>query len=485
MKIKQVFFIAIIFLFIVFLSFQELSNDLLFNQADAYSYVKELASLEYKGRKPSTEGNIKALDFAQNILMQNNYNVIRQPFNAIVPFLEEVPILELVDENGATIKSFTHRVDFRETLSGYSAEGDGNLKYIIDGKSVYDIKGSIYKNSVVVVNNDYNGRAEQDLIYIKANVKALLIPTSNNNVKRATGFPGFDKSSYLGKNEKIVKFLITYDVYDTLRSKCESIDENLFVSNSVNLKFSSKVSFKNVQTENLIAYFKDADLNDKKNTKNYLGFSAHIDHLGKDPNGLYFPGALDNASGTAFTIEIAKVLSKYKEKLSIIPIILLFNAEENGLCGSYHFVKNPIINLNKLQIINSDMVGSKIPVSYTLNYYQGNKNNHPAKNFAIQLRSFGARNNFSLSLDHLSSNTDHYFFNQAGYNAVSFNQLPEQHYHTYYDDIEQVDEKELGNYGRFIESFIKENYFIKNQSFPIIYILVFLFSFLLFFKKEK
>lgn len=171
---------------------------------------------------------------------------------------------------------------------------------------------------------------------------------------------------------------------------------------------------------------------------------------------------------------MAAVLANYKEKLTINPIIILFNAEENGLCGSYHFVNSKFLDLLKLKLINFDMVAAEEPVSYNLLFYQGKKPNHPAKEFAIKLNSFGAQNNFKFYIDNISSNTDHYYFNERGYCAISLNQFPESFYHTYKDTFDKVSQRGLDELGKFIENFVLENYTIKNQSFFNLYFLLLL-----------
>ncbi|NMC67727.1 MAG: Zn-dependent exopeptidase M28 [Spirochaetales bacterium] len=474
-KLKGLLLILLL-LTVLFLSFQSLTQTYIFNSSQAYSHVIDLSSPEYEGRKPSTEGNLKALAYAEKLLNDSGFETIRQSFSALVPFIEDKPVFELLDENGQIIKCYIHRKDYKEVLSGYAAGGSVNSKFIIDGKSVYDLKSKIFNDSIVIVNNDYNGKADQDLAYIKAKVKAILIPYSTESILKASGYPGYDKSSFLSKKDKIIKIYITYDVFTQLKSKCKQIEENLFVSENSKINLSLSLSFKNVKTENIIARLKNEKINTSTNDFAYLGFSAHIDHLGKDPDGSYFPGALDNASGVAFVLEMAKVLANYKDILTVNPLIILFNAEENGLCGSEYFVHSNFMNLLKLNLINFDMVASEEPVSYNLLFYQGNKSNHPAKEFALKIRSFGANNDFKFILDNLSSNTDHYPFNEAGYTAASLNQFPESFYHTYNDTVDKVSASGLDQLGKFMEKFILENYTVKKQSLYNIYFVIFILT---------
>lgn len=80
---------------------------------------------------------------------------------------------------------------------------------------------------------------------------------------------------------------------------------------------------------------------------------GHFDSVGKD-----FAGADDNASGTAATLEIARVLKTYANKHTLR--FFLTNGEELGLLGAEHYAQTlqdsgQIKNL-KL-VINMDMVG--------------------------------------------------------------------------------------------------------------------------------
>lgn len=485
-KTKNLFFVIVIIAFAFLLSFQAVTQSYIFNPQKTFSIVQDLASAEYEGRKPGTEGNIKSLNYSEKLLNSYGYDVIRQPFNALVPVLEQTPVFEIIDSSNNVMISYIHRKDFKEALGGYSSDGDVTGKLLVDNRNSMDIKGKIFKDSIVIADNDYRGYAQQDLGYIKANVKAIIIPTTDKNIQKASGFPGYDKSQYLNKKEKIVKIYVTYDVFYKLKSYCKQVEEGISASENIKLHISMPIKFKTVETENIVAVLKGTNLNDKNNNKNFLGFSAHIDHLGKDPNGNYFPGALDNASGVAFALEMAKVLSDYKDKLTVNPLIILFNGEENGLLGSYKFVNSGLMDLNKLQLINADMVASSEPVVYNLLFYQGNKPNHPAKNFALLIRSFAAQNNFKFSIENTSGNTDHYYFNEKGYAAVSFNQFPEEFYHTYNDTADKVSEQEFDLLGKLIEGFIITNYTLKNQSINIIYVfsLILLFSFSLKTKKE-
>ncbi len=103
----------------------------------------------------------------------------------------------------------------------------------------------------------------------------------------------------------------------------------------------------------------------------FIVLGAHYDHVGYGylggampaNQGLLHPGADDNASGTAALLILAQHLKDYYHALpentdarSIL--FLSFSAEEMGLLGSAHFVKNsPIDAASIYTMINIDMVG--------------------------------------------------------------------------------------------------------------------------------
>lgn len=80
---------------------------------------------------------------------------------------------------------------------------------------------------------------------------------------------------------------------------------------------------------------------------------AHMDSVGRD-----FAGADDNASGTAVLMEMARVLSTYKNQKTIR--FFVTNGEESGLLGAEHYVKTLKSSgrIKELALaINMDMVG--------------------------------------------------------------------------------------------------------------------------------
>ena len=88
--------------------------------------------------------------------------------------------------------------------------------------------------------------------------------------------------------------------------------------------------------------------------------SAHYDHLGR-VNGQVYPGADDNASGTASVLGIAATFDSLARQ-GIRPrrsiLFVLFSGEEGGLVGSNYFVAHFPMPLNPIVCdLNADMMG--------------------------------------------------------------------------------------------------------------------------------
>jgi aminopeptidase YwaD len=83
---------------------------------------------------------------------------------------------------------------------------------------------------------------------------------------------------------------------------------------------------------------------------------AHYDHLGRS-GGVVYPGADDNASGTAVVLELARVFAAAGGTARAL-VFVLFSGEEIGLLGSRHYVRNPAVPIERtVAMVNFDMVG--------------------------------------------------------------------------------------------------------------------------------
>ena len=85
---------------------------------------------------------------------------------------------------------------------------------------------------------------------------------------------------------------------------------------------------------------------------------AHRDHFGR-PGGVVFPGADDNASGTAVILEVARALAKVGLRPSRTILFVSFSGEERDLLGSRLYTSRPVVPLNSVKtMINVDHAGA-------------------------------------------------------------------------------------------------------------------------------
>jgi Peptidase family M28 len=85
---------------------------------------------------------------------------------------------------------------------------------------------------------------------------------------------------------------------------------------------------------------------------------AHRDHFGR-PAGLWFPGADDNASGTAVVLEVARALGKLGLRPERTILFVSFSGQERDVLGSRLYTSRPVIPLDSTRaMVNIDHVGA-------------------------------------------------------------------------------------------------------------------------------
>lgn len=113
-----------------------------------------------------------------------------------------------------------------------------------------------------------------------------------------------------------------------------------------------------VKTEVITSHNVAARLEGSKHPDETVVYSAHWDHIGvgkPDANGdTIFNGALDNASGTASLVELARGFAKGPRPERSV-LFLAVTAEEKGLLGSEYYATHPLYPLAKtVAVINMD-----------------------------------------------------------------------------------------------------------------------------------
>lgn len=143
---------------------------------------------------------------------------------------------------------------------------------------------------------------------------------------------------------------------DQLRASAESVDFRP-VPLGVTLSIELTADVRTQDTANVLGMLpgSDPDLRDE-----VLIYMAHHDHLGMsaerniDGDNIY-NGAIDNASGTAALLAMAKAFTQLKQRPRRSILFAAVSAEEQGLLGSKHFASDPPISAARLAaVINMD-----------------------------------------------------------------------------------------------------------------------------------
>ena len=121
--------------------------------------------------------------------------------------------------------------------------------------------------------------------------------------------------------------------------------------------FHIKNTLRTIDSQNVIAKLEGSDPTLKNE---YVVYSAHWDHLGKDDtakgDGIY-NGAIDNASGVATVLEIAEGFTKLATPPKRSVLFLMLTGEEKGLLGAKYYAEHPLYPVAKtLADINIDGV---------------------------------------------------------------------------------------------------------------------------------
>lgn len=128
---------------------------------------------------------------------------------------------------------------------------------------------------------------------------------------------------------------------------------------SFDMPFTARIhnatKLEDVKSPNVVAKLEGRDPSLKNE---FVAFTAHLDHLGTgEPvkGDRIYNGALDNASGSAVLVELARAFSSLKSRPRRSILFLAVTAEEAGLLGSDYFAHYPTVPKKDIVAdINSD-----------------------------------------------------------------------------------------------------------------------------------
>ena len=214
-----------------------------------------------------------------------------------------------------------------------------------------------------------------------------------------------------------------------------------------------------IQTRNVIGVLEGSD---PKLKDEYVVITGHYDHVGQKDQFI-FRGADDNASATAAVIAMAEAFAANpRPKRSLV--FLVFEAEEDGLLGAFHYVNNPIVPLDRtVAVLNMDMIGrdEDSPTWNTRAADNRNGVNIVGTLYNPDLRRVVETENqkIGLKLDYKTdaddregwfSRSDHYPFAVKGVPMVFFNTGEHPDYHTAQDTWDRINYPKMEKITRLV-----------------------------------
>jgi hypothetical protein len=200
-------------------------------------------------------------------------------------------------------------------------------------------------------------------------------------------------------------------------------------------------------SKNVVGFVEGSD---PKLKDQYILVCAHFDHLGKVKN-VYFPGANDNASGTATVLYLANYFKNNPTKRSII--FACFAGEEVGFLGSGNFIKSFTEPLKKIKyVMNLDMVG---------NYNEGGlciMGTETSKLLDLIVKKISNKEHIKTNNSDLLflNGSDHYLFYSKNIPFLCFNTgMDSENYHRPKDIANHIDFRGMDTVAKFVQTVIE------------------------------
>ncbi len=198
-------------------------------------------------------------------------------------------------------------------------------------------------------------------------------------------------------------------------------------------------------TQNVVGFVPGTEQPDS-----FIVFTAHYDHLGRMGRNSIFPGAHDNASGTALMLHLAAYFAANPQPYSIA--FMAFSAEEAGLIGSRYYTEHPLFPLEQIRfLVNLDMTGNARDGITVVNATD------QKEAFGL-LQKINEEGGFLKAVNERSqaANSDHYFFSQKGVPAVFIYGLGAKgHYHDIYDKASELSLEKIDQLALLLIDFAK------------------------------
>ncbi|NQT80286.1 MAG: M20/M25/M40 family metallo-hydrolase [Candidatus Aminicenantes bacterium] len=354
-----------------------------FDEQKAWSYIKVLACDCMQGRKSGQPGAVKAEGYIASKFKEwglepaGDNGTYFQNFTIEHRNIAEGVKFEVITEKAR--RDFYYREDWR--VQRYSGSGHYTAELVFIGYGIHapekkydDYDGVDVKGKLVVFTTGSPKKLAKKLeeeAKMENRIKAaqehgalgiiVFRPPSSQSryfgvrTKKELYKPNF---VILSIEDKVINFIFkelkteTRLLFQKIESeaKPQSLETGVKAFVSVSAIFDEKRA-----TRNVLAKITGSD---KKLRNEYIVIGAHMDHLGIGPMGDIYNGANDNASGTAVTMEIARVMKNSLPKPKRTVVFALWAGEEQGLLGSRHYADHAAYPIEKTIVnFNMDMVG--------------------------------------------------------------------------------------------------------------------------------
>lgn len=346
-----------------------------FNALEVKSDIDYFSSKVFKGRLAGTDENNMISQYIKSRFkkyklqpFKGNYSLSFKTWypNKIV---NEQPYLKVADKVGKTLFEFKYGEDYKEDMLNFRTN---SLSFNKDNSPMF------YTNTLQVVKDQ--------------NPYIFFVPEKDDLSFR---------SSFVKESSYDLYTMVTKDTLESLRNEIDKGNR---------IEYYIPYEVKETALENVIGVIKG--INPKLPP---IILSAHFDHVGYDLNNNIYYGALDNASGISFVLELCKYLQSLGTPTRDI-IFIGFNAEEFGCLGSKAFVEKYSAELQGSKVFNFDMIGGSSSIPLCI---MGSKLDTSSTPFIASVSAACSAEN--IQYDNLFEDaSDHEYFRKYGIDAVTF-----------------------------------------------------------------
>ena len=375
------------------------------------THIKTLASDEFEGRAPGTIGETKTVEYLSSQFKQSGL----KPGNPNGTYFQEVPMVGFLTRpnielsvKGANVPinypdDFVHETprllpqislkNIEIVFAGYGiiapeygwddykqTDVRNKLVVVLSGEPLIADKTDVSKSDKTMFKGDlrtyYSTREFKYETARQKGAAAILVITDPEKQSTFSLFQTFARMEGLAlkpkssdKQSLALTGLITINTvrrifaaggkeFDEMQKTAQDKNFNA-VSANASANISIKSELREVKSKNVVARIEGSDPRLKNE---FVIYSAHWDHLGRDRNlkgDQIYNGAIDNAAGTAQLLEIAAAFAKLGKKPKRSILFIATTAEEKGYLGSRYYTLNPLYPLAKT-IANINLDGCNV-----------------------------------------------------------------------------------------------------------------------------